>query len=57
MHYFISDNTMKIDLNSFEAIRIIGRGTFGKVYLVKKRDSGDYFAMKSIRKDVILKKN
>ena len=47
---------MIIDLDSFEAVRIIGRGIFGKIYLVKKRDTGDYFAMKSIRMDVILKK-
>jgi len=34
---------------------VIGRGSFGKVYLVKKKDSGEHFAMKTLKKDVILR--
>ena len=33
---------------------MIGRGSFGKVFLVIHKSSGDVFAMKSLRKDVIL---
>ena len=33
---------------------MIGRGTFGKVYLVLHEATNKYFAMKSIRKDVVL---
>jgi len=36
----------KINLNDFELIRVIGRGSFGKVMLVKKKDSDHFFAMK-----------
>ena len=33
---------------------MIGRGSFGKVFLVIHKASGEVFAMKSLRKDVIL---
>ena len=38
----------------FKIIKLIGRGTFGKVYLVKHEKTGQLHAMKSIRKDVVL---
>ena len=41
--------------DDFELISIIGRGTFGKVYLVKPKNSDKYYAMKCIRKDVVIK--
>lgn len=33
---------------------MIGRGSFGKVFLIQKIDDGKVYAMKSLRKDVIL---
>lgn len=41
-------------LEDFELVSIIGKGTFGKVYLVYLPDKRVYYAMKSIRKDVVL---
>lgn len=38
----------------FKIIRLIGRGTFGKVYLVSNTTNNKLFAMKSIRKDVVI---
>lgn len=38
----------------FKIVHLIGKGTFGKVYLVKNVHSGQLFAMKSIRKDVVI---
>ena len=35
--------------------RLIDCGSFGKVYLVKKRDCGQYYAMKALKKAVIIK--
>ena len=35
-------------------LKVIGRGSFGKVFLVEKKDSKQVFAMKSLRKDVII---
>lgn len=43
-----------VNLDDFERIKVIGKGTFGKVYLVKKKDDGSIYAMKSIRKDVMI---
>ena len=41
-------------LNDFIIKKVIGRGSFGKVFLVQKKGSGEVYAMKSLRKDVIL---
>lgn len=41
-------------LAEFQIKKVIGRGSFGKVFLVEKKDTKEVFAMKSLRKDVIL---
>jgi serine/threonine protein kinase len=33
---------------------VIGRGSFGKVYLVQKKDNDKLFAMKTLKKDAQL---
>ena len=33
---------------------MIGKGTFGKVFLVEPKGTGELYAMKCIRKDIIL---
>jgi serine/threonine protein kinase len=39
-------------------IKVIGRGSFGKVFLVKKRDKPDWpLALKVLNKDVVSKRN
>ena len=47
-------NKKFIELNDFEIVKVIGRGANGKVLLVKKKDSGEAFAMKQLRKDKLL---
>jgi len=42
-------------LEDFDLLRIVGKGTFGKVYQVRHKASNKLYAMKCIRKDVILK--
>lgn len=44
----------RVTLQDFQIKKVIGRGSFGKVFLVEKKDSKEVFAMKSLRKDVIL---
>ena len=44
----------KVDLKDFKIISVIGKGSFGKVFLVQKVGNNAVFAMKSLRKDVIL---
>ena len=40
--------------NDFEIISVIGRGSVGKILLVKNKKNGKYYAMKSMRKDQLL---
>lgn len=47
-------NEAKVVLNDFQIRSVIGRGSFGKVFLVQKVQDGKVYAMKSLRKDVIL---
>ena len=44
----------EVCLEDFICKKIIGQGSFGKVFLVEKKDTHKLFAMKSLRKDVIL---
>lgn len=43
-------------LTEFSLLKVIGKGAFGRVFLAKK-DSGEVFAMKRIRKDKVLRSN
>jgi serine/threonine protein kinase len=44
-------------LDSFKMIRVIGKGSFGKVFLVKEIKTGTIYALKVLRKDNIVKRN
>jgi serine/threonine protein kinase len=39
-----------LTIDSFELLKVIGRGSFGKVMQVRKRDTGRIYALKTIRK-------
>ena len=43
-----------VSLDDFQMRKGIGRGSFGKVFLVEKKDNGNIYAMKSLRKDVLI---
>ncbi len=43
-----------LTLEDFEIKHVLGKGTFGKVYLTKLKQTGDLYAIKSIRKDVLI---
>lgn len=43
-------------VDDFELIKVIGKGSFGKVLLVKKKDDGQVYAMKILKKDQIIKR-
>jgi serine/threonine kinase 32 len=40
-----------VNLNHFKLLRVVGRGAFGKVRIVERKDTGLSFALKYIRKD------
>ena len=44
----------KVELNDFEIIKTIGRGSVGKILLVRYRSTGDLYSIKSMRKDQLL---
>ena len=45
-----SDKSSSIILDSFLTLSVIGKGTYAKVILVKKKKSGKYYAMKVLKK-------
>lgn len=47
----------KVSTDDFTVKTVIGKGAFGKVMLVEKKDSGEVFAMKEMDKEVIEKEN
>ena len=54
-----SDNNKeeKVGPSNFVCWALLGQGSFGEVYLVKKKDSEDYYAMKVLDKCRIAKQN
>ncbi|KAK7205226.1 hypothetical protein BZA70DRAFT_176590 [Myxozyma melibiosi] len=44
-------------IRDFEVIKPISRGAFGSVYLTKKKNTGEYFAMKVLKKADMIAKN
>lgn len=40
-----------VNLNHFRLLRVVGRGAFGKVRIVERKDTNLSFALKYIRKD------
>ncbi|KAJ6252137.1 serine/threonine-protein kinase ypk2/ykr2 [Anaeramoeba flamelloides] len=45
----------KVSRDDFNLLAIIGRGTYGKVYMVKKKDTSEIYAMKILQKDMLTK--
>ena len=45
-----------ISLGDFTLMTTVGKGSFGKVIQVRKKDSGEIFAMKVLKKDHVVKR-
>lgn len=52
----LTPDKMQLSIDDFELLKVIGKGSFGKVMQVKKRDTGKVYALKSIRKAHIVNK-
>jgi serum/glucocorticoid-regulated kinase 2 len=50
----ILKGTEKVTIDSFDLIKVLGRGSFGKVMMVKKKDTGVIYAMKILKKAMIV---
>ena len=52
---FSKHKTIKsVCLDDFQVMKVLGRGSFGKVCLVQYKQTKEYYAMKSLKKDVLL---
>ena len=47
-------NNIKVTMDDFDLIKVIGRGSVGKIYLVEYKTDKKYYAMKSMRKDQLV---
>uniref|UniRef100_G3P8L2 non-specific serine/threonine protein kinase n=1 Tax=Gasterosteus aculeatus aculeatus TaxID=481459 RepID=G3P8L2_GASAC len=47
----------KVTMSDFDYLKLLGKGTFGKVILVREKASGKYYAMKILKKEVIIAKD
>ncbi|GKZ32526.1 hypothetical protein AbraIFM66950_001995 [Aspergillus brasiliensis] len=47
--------TDELNLNQFRLLRVVGKGAFGKVRIVEKKDTGLTFALKYIRKEEVVR--
>lgn len=45
-----------VTLDDFEILKVIDKGSFGKVFLVQVKATGKLYAMKRIRKDILIEK-
>ncbi|CAM9204471.1 unnamed protein product [Choristocarpus tenellus] len=53
----IREGRKRMSKSDFEPLAMIGRGAFGEVRLVRKRETGDVYALKSMLKDHMIMKN
>lgn len=49
--YVLTPPLSTVNLNHFRLLRVVGKGAFGKVRIVERKDTGLTFALKYIRKD------
>jgi len=47
----------KVRLDDFELLKVLGRGSFGKVMQVRKKSDGKVYAMKILKKRAIIARN
>jgi len=43
----------KVCLEDFEILKVVGRGSYGKVMQVRKKDTGNIYAMKTLKKQML----
>jgi serine/threonine protein kinase len=46
-----------VSAKDFNQISVIGKGSYGKVLLVQKKDTGKRYALKILKKEEIIRRN
>ncbi|KAJ1536607.1 Serine/threonine-protein kinase, partial [Nowakowskiella sp. JEL0078] len=54
---FLRLRRVRLSSNDFMTVKIIGKGAFGEVRLVQKKDNGKVYAMKTLRKADMIQKD
>eukprot|EP00164_Ancoracysta_twista_P004427 GFYU01005975.1.p1 GENE.GFYU01005975.1~~GFYU01005975.1.p1 ORF type:complete len:352 (+),score=116.26 GFYU01005975.1:202-1257(+) len=54
---YAKEGGKKMAINDFDLLKVVGKGSFGKVMQVRMKDSGQIYAMKVLRKDAIIARN
>lgn len=57
MEVFLVKFKYCVIMNEFEYLKLLGKGIFGKVILVKEKVIGCYYVMKIFKKEVIVVKD
>ena len=47
----------KLALEDFDLVRLVGKGAFGKVWQVRRKDTGEVYAMKVLDKKTVIEQN
>jgi len=54
---YSKDKDKNVVLDDFSLLKVLGRGAFGKVMLVKMKDTGELYALKSMKKADLVEKD
>jgi len=53
----IPSDMPKVGLEDFDLLKVLGKGGFGKVMLVRKKNTTDIYAMKVLKKEAVIRRN